>query len=149
MGLRFFADHCVSNEIIHALRGAGHEVLRLKDHLPTEARDALVIAKAQELDAIQLSLNGDFPDIVAYPPARFKGIVALQVLDHSEATSALTTRLIAYLMTHPAEEYHRGRRRTNLATLRLNERRGNVSESKAPLWKTRRRCGNVYENTGT
>jgi predicted nuclease of predicted toxin-antitoxin system len=109
MGLRFFADHCVSNEIIHALRGAGHEVLRLEDHLPTEARDALVIAKAQELDAILLSLNSDFADIVAYPPARFKGIVALQVLDHPEATGALTARLIAYLMTHPAEEYHRGK----------------------------------------
>jgi hypothetical protein len=26
MGLRFFADHCVSNEIIHALQELGHEV---------------------------------------------------------------------------------------------------------------------------
>ena len=60
MGLRLFADHCVSNEIIHALRAVGHEVLRLKDHLPTESPGALVIAKAQELDAILLSLNGDF-----------------------------------------------------------------------------------------
>jgi len=109
MGLRFFADHCVSNEIIHALREVGHEVLRLKDHLPTEARDALVIAKAQELDAILLSLNGHFADIVAYPPARFKGIVALQVLDHPEATGALIARLIAYLMAHPVEEHHRGK----------------------------------------
>ena len=109
MGLRFFADHCVSNGIIHALREAGHEVARLKDHLPTEARDALVIAKAQELDAILLSLNGDFADIVAYPPARFKGIVALQVLDHPEATGALIARLLAYLTTHPVEEHHRGK----------------------------------------
>ena len=42
------------------LRGVGHEVLRLKDHLPTESPDALVIGKGQELDAILLSLNGDF-----------------------------------------------------------------------------------------
>ena len=109
MGLRFFADHCVSNEIIHALREVGHEVVRLKDHLPTEARDALVIAKAQELDAILLSLNGDFADIVAYPPARFKGIVALQILDHPEATGALIARLLDYLTTHPAKEHHRGK----------------------------------------
>ena len=109
MGLRFFADHCVSNEIIHALREVGHEVVRLKEHLPTDARDALVIAKAQELDAILLSLNGDFADIVAYPPATFKGIIALQVLDHPEATGALIARLISYLRTHPAEEHHRGK----------------------------------------
>ncbi|MGA9058668.1 MAG: DUF5615 family PIN-like protein [Terriglobia bacterium] len=76
MALRFFADHCVSNQIIDALREAGHKVVCLKGYLPTESPDALVIAKAQELDAILLSLNGDFADIVAYPPARFKGIVA-------------------------------------------------------------------------
>jgi len=34
MALRFFADHCVSNLIIESLAAAGHEVLRLKDHLP-------------------------------------------------------------------------------------------------------------------
>jgi DNA-directed RNA polymerase specialized sigma subunit len=28
MALRFFADHCVSNQIIDALREAGHEVVR-------------------------------------------------------------------------------------------------------------------------
>jgi hypothetical protein len=30
----------------------------------------------------------------------------------------------------------------------LTERRGNVIENKAPLWKTWRRSGNPYENTG-
>jgi predicted nuclease of predicted toxin-antitoxin system len=71
MALRFFADHCVSNFIIHTLAGAGHQVLRLKDYLAVESPDSVVIARAQQLDAILLSLNGDFADIVAYPPARF------------------------------------------------------------------------------
>jgi hypothetical protein len=31
----------------------------------------------------------------------------------------------------------------------LTEHRGNVVENKAPLWKTWRRSGNPYENTGT
>jgi hypothetical protein len=51
----------------------------------------------------------DFGDIVAYPPASFKGIVALQVLDHPEATGALIERLVAYLMVHPAEDDYRGK----------------------------------------
>jgi len=72
MTLRFFADHCVSNLIIHWLERAGHQVLRLKDHLPVESPDTAVIARAQELDAVLLSLNGDFADIVTYPPAQFK-----------------------------------------------------------------------------
>ena len=64
MALRFLADHCISNSIIQTLREANHEVLRLKDLLPVESSDAIVFAKAQEIDAILLSLNGDFADIV-------------------------------------------------------------------------------------
>jgi hypothetical protein len=52
MGLPFFADHCVSNVIMQTLRDAGHDVVRLRDQLPTEAPDPVVIAKAQELDAL-------------------------------------------------------------------------------------------------
>ena len=54
------ADHCISNTIVQSLRDANHEVLRLKDLLPVESSDAVVIAKAQEIEAILLSLNGDF-----------------------------------------------------------------------------------------
>ncbi len=56
MSLRFFADHCVSNFVIQSLRDSGCEVLRLKDHLPIESVDAVVTAKAQDLDSILLSL---------------------------------------------------------------------------------------------
>jgi len=108
MALRFFADHCISNIVIQSLESAGHEVLRLKDHLPAESPDSAVIAKAQELDAILLSLNGDFADIVTYPPAQFKGIIALQILNHPEITAHLVARLNRYLALHPAMEDHRG-----------------------------------------
>ena len=50
MSLKIFADHCVSNYIITALRDAGHEVLRLKDHMPADSPDLTVLSKAQQLD---------------------------------------------------------------------------------------------------
>ena len=56
-----------------------------------------------------LSLNGDFADIVTYPPVRFKGIVSLQILNHPEVTQALIARLLTYLAAHPAAEHHRGK----------------------------------------
>jgi predicted nuclease of predicted toxin-antitoxin system len=99
----------VSIQIIDSLREVGHEVVRLKDYLPVESPDALVIAKAQEVDSILLSLNGDFADIVIYPPAHFKGIVSLQVLNHAEVTRKLIARLLRYLTAHPAPEHHRGK----------------------------------------
>ena len=109
MALRFFADHCVSNFIIESLAADSHEVLRLRDHVPTESPDSAVIAKAQELGAILLSLDGDFGDIVAYPPAEFKGIIAIQILNHPEITSFLLARLKHYLGQHPHLEDYRGK----------------------------------------
>ena len=109
MALRFLADQCISNTIIRALRDAAHEVVRLKDVLPVESPDAIVIAKAQEIDAIVLSLNGDFADIVTYPPQHFKGIVALQMRNHPEVLDHLMARLTGYIAVPPATEHYRGK----------------------------------------
>ena len=67
MGLKFFADHCVPNSVIQGLLDAGHEVIRLKDHIPIESPDPIVIATAQELDSILISLNGDFTPLEIMP----------------------------------------------------------------------------------
>jgi predicted nuclease of predicted toxin-antitoxin system len=101
MTLRFFADQCVPSLVIQALRDAGHDVLRLRDHIRPDSPDAAVIATAQEVAAVLVSLDGDFMDIVTYPPSRYKGIVAFQVHNHPEAIPHLISRLIAYLTIHP------------------------------------------------
>ena len=101
MSLKFFADHCISNFVIQTLRDAGHEVLPLQDYLPADSPYEVVIAKAQELNAILVSLNGDFADIVTYTPANYKGILALQVKNHPETTPHLVIRLKEYLSSYP------------------------------------------------
>jgi predicted nuclease of predicted toxin-antitoxin system len=109
MALRFLADHCISNTIVQTLREANHDVLCLRDVLPVESPDATVIAKAQDLDSILVSLNGDFADIVTYPPSSYKGIVALQMRNHSEILPQLMARLVGYLKLQPAMEHYRGK----------------------------------------
>jgi len=109
MALRFLADHCISNTIVQTLREATHEVVRLRDVLPVESPDTIVIAKAQEMDAILLSMNGDFADIVTYPPKNYKGIVALQMRNHAEVLEQLMARLKEYLRTQPAMADYRGK----------------------------------------
>lgn len=109
MALRFLADHCISNAVVQTLRDANHEVLRLKGILPVESSDAVVIAKAQEIEAILLSLNGDFADIVTYPPKNYRGIVALQMRNHPETLTHLMARLAGYLKLQPAMEHYRGK----------------------------------------
>ena len=109
MALRFLADHCVSNFTVQTLRESNHEVMCLRDVLPVESADALVIAKAQEIDAILLSLNGDFADIVNYRPTNYRGIVALQMRNHSEILPKLIARLTAYLKVHTTMDHYRGK----------------------------------------
>jgi predicted nuclease of predicted toxin-antitoxin system len=106
MTLRFFADQCISNSIIEILLDAGHEVLLLRDHIPADSPDSVVISKAQELDAILISLNGDFADIVMYPPEKYRGIISLQIRNHPEVIQKIMSRLNEFLSSHSDAEYY-------------------------------------------
>jgi predicted nuclease of predicted toxin-antitoxin system len=108
MSLSLFADHCVPTAVIHALSEAGHHVSALRDHLPKGSDDDVVIAKAQEMRAILISLNGDFADIVTYPPRSYLGIIALQVHDHPEVIPSVMQRLLDYLSAHPDQAHYAG-----------------------------------------
>jgi hypothetical protein len=104
VSLRFFCDQCVPREIADALRQFGCDVELLRDHLPTRAPDADVIAKAQELESILVSLNGDFADIVADRPEAYGGIV-----DHPERIPTLMAGLGGFISEHPDSNDYRGK----------------------------------------
>jgi predicted nuclease of predicted toxin-antitoxin system len=109
MSLRFFTDHCVPTSVVEALQQAGHEVLILRNQIPTNSNDTDVIAKAQDTETILVSLNGDFSDNVTYPPANFLGIIALQVRNHPEAIPSILRRLADYLAANPDPQHYKGR----------------------------------------
>jgi predicted nuclease of predicted toxin-antitoxin system len=109
MGIRFFADHCVPTSVIRLLSDAGHEVLKLREYIPQDSPDAVVISKARDLDSILISLNGDFVDIVTYPPGSYNGIIALQIRNHPQAVTDIVNRLIIYLSSHPDMGHYRGK----------------------------------------
>ena len=109
MSLRFFSDQCVPAEITDPLRRHGHHVKLLREVLPIRSLDPGVIAKAQELRAILLSLSGDFADIVTNPPGRYLGLVGIQLHNHPEIIPQLMERLLAFLDAHPAQEFYHGK----------------------------------------
>ena len=109
MSLRFFSDQCVPSEISESLKRGGHEVVLLREVLPINSRDLAVIAKAQQLGAILLSLNGDFADISTYPPSRYAGIVAVQLHNHPETIPYLMAGLLGFLSDHPDQIFYRGK----------------------------------------
>jgi predicted nuclease of predicted toxin-antitoxin system len=109
MTLKLFIDQCVPKSIIQILRNTEHEVFVLGDYIPIESPDTIVIAKAQELNAILISLNGDFADIVTYPPSAYQGIISIQLRNHPEIIPQLMARLTEYLSLHDSEEHYRGK----------------------------------------
>lgn len=109
MSLRFFSDQCVPSAISRALRTAGHEVVLLHEVMPIRSPDPAVIARAQQLGAVLLSLDGDFADIVAYPPVEYGGIVAIQLHNHPEILPDLVKRMLDLFSIYPEQEFYRGK----------------------------------------
>ena len=109
MSLRFLSDQCVPAEITDILRTNGYQVTLLRETLPIRSPDEVVIAKAQALGAILLTLDGDFADIVAYPPGSYLGIVALQLNNHPEIIPQLMARLLSFLAAYPDQSFYCGK----------------------------------------
>jgi hypothetical protein len=96
-------------EAARRLRTAGHDVVLLRDVLPIRSPDPVVLAKAGELKCVLVSLNGDFSDIVTYPPALYDGIVSLQLHNHPEILPKLLDRLLHFLASHPDPSDYAGK----------------------------------------
>jgi len=109
VSLRFLSDQCVPAEITGMLRDHGHQVTLLRDVLPVRSPDSVVIVKAQELRTILLSLNGDFADIVRFPPANYQGIVGIQLHNHPEIIPKLMGNFLSFLAIHPKQEFYHGK----------------------------------------
>jgi predicted nuclease of predicted toxin-antitoxin system len=109
VNLPFFVDQCVPQEMSDALRAEGHRVTLLREQLPIRSPDPAVIAKAQELDCILFSLNGDFSDIVVYPPANHSGIIAVQLHNHPEIIPLLMENLLSFLDANSGRDFYRGK----------------------------------------
>lgn len=109
MSLKFFIDQCVPSNISKILRDSGYDVLILKDYIPVDSPDLEVIREAQRQEAILVSLNGDFGDIINYPPIQYKGIISIQLKDHPEMIPRLMIQLLDYLSKHDDMAEYKGK----------------------------------------
>lgn len=58
--LKFLTDNCVPDSVGQALERAGHEVIRLRNILPTNSPDPIVATVAEVNDATLISFDKDF-----------------------------------------------------------------------------------------
>jgi predicted nuclease of predicted toxin-antitoxin system len=74
-----------------------------------DSPDPVVIQKAQECNALLLTLNGDFADLINYPPQRFKGIISIQLKNHPENIPLICEKLQVYIDEHPVMADFKGK----------------------------------------
>jgi predicted nuclease of predicted toxin-antitoxin system len=109
MSLRFLCDQCIPAEISNHLRQEDYTVILLREVLPIRSPDPEVITKAKELNAVLVSLNGDFSDIVAYPPSQYSGIIAIQLHNHPEIIPQIMQRMLSFLTANKEPEFYPGK----------------------------------------
>jgi len=100
--MKILADHCVFGKTIRLLQKAGHEVIRLKDIALASSEDDTVASLAVFHNAILLSNDKDFADIIKYPPKEHSGIIVLRITPQSE--EIVHNTLLNLLISKSSEE---------------------------------------------
>jgi predicted nuclease of predicted toxin-antitoxin system len=71
-------DQCVPRKYKYLLQSWGYAATLLNEHIAPDASDVDVIALAQTLDAVLLTVDLDFANILNYPPGNYAGVVVMR-----------------------------------------------------------------------
>jgi predicted nuclease of predicted toxin-antitoxin system len=77
--MKFFADHCAYSVTVRFLRGLGYTVETAKEAFLQVADDTDILQHARDTDAVLLTNDLDFGNILLYPPSRSMGIIVLKI----------------------------------------------------------------------
>lgn len=88
-------DNCVPRRYLRLLKQWNYVAELSSAHIAPDAPDTDVIALAQELDAVLLTIDLDFSNILNYPPADYGGIMVMRyrIVDEAEVDKTLETAL--------------------------------------------------------
>ena len=78
-------DHCVPRKFLTLIASWGYEASLLSEHSKPDIPDGEVVAIAQQLDAVFLTVDMDFSNILTYPPQDYAGIVVIRYQARNEA----------------------------------------------------------------
>ena len=91
--MKFLLDHDVPEDLTYLLEELGHEFLRLRDVLPHEAEDSLVVQFAHGQGCLLITCNrDDFIELAAKQPHR--GIIVIVRRRTRAAERAALLRLL-------------------------------------------------------
>lgn len=71
-------DNCVPRRYLRLLKEWGYDAILMTDQIAANSTDPAVIELAVKLDAILLTVDLDFSNILNYPPQDYQGIIVLR-----------------------------------------------------------------------
>lgn len=71
-------DQCVPRKYLRILIEWGYQTSLVQQHIRADSPDPDVIKLAQTLDAVLLTVDLDFANIIDYPPQYYGGIVVMK-----------------------------------------------------------------------
>jgi predicted nuclease of predicted toxin-antitoxin system len=92
--MSILVDHCVPRKFLRLIRDWGYEANLLTDYLAADASDEAILALAQRLDAVLLTADLDFANILNYPPGSYAGIMVMRYGAAGEAGLIVTLRQV-------------------------------------------------------
>lgn len=88
-------DHCIPRKFQQIIESWGYQADFLIEHIAGDSPDTKVIELAQTLDAVLLTIDLDFSNILDYPPNDYQGIIVIRydVADENEVLNTLKQAL--------------------------------------------------------
>ena len=86
-------DNCVPRRYLRLLREWGYDAIELRTLQPEDTPDPQVIAEAQRLKAVLLTVDLDFANVLNYPPNHYGGIVVMRYDASQEGEIDATLRI--------------------------------------------------------
>jgi predicted nuclease of predicted toxin-antitoxin system len=89
--MTLLVDQCVPRKFLKLLIVWGYTASLVQDHISHNSDDSSVLALAQNLDAVLVTIDMDFSNILNYPPQNYQGIIVIryQAEDEEEVSKAL------------------------------------------------------------
>ncbi len=102
--MKILADAHISPRTVRFLRSCGHEVVRLSEVLPSDARDSELIEYARAHKRVILTQDLDFSAIIALSKQSLPSVISLRLSDSRvEAVNLLLERVLPRLEREVAD----------------------------------------------
>jgi predicted nuclease of predicted toxin-antitoxin system len=100
--MSILVDQCVPRKFRRLLREWGYKASLVQEHIKPESPDSAVIALAQKLDSVLLTVDMDFANLLDYPPQNYQGIIVMRYrnADEEDVINILKQALQALYRDH-------------------------------------------------